>query len=149
MSFLRGIDLGKYPDPRKIIRTAALIAQQIASLEPTNAWILTILDRGEIIEGIDGWPKSIAKRLMQDSYLESAKAQGIRRTAIAMLVSKRLKEVFGNEIKTHQPAGQGRRWILPRLERARELFSEAMHTEYEWDDLENGEDERKKATIFD
>lgn len=168
MRFLQGIDLtsGEWPDTREIIDTAALAKQKIESMRGEARWLLTALQRGSFGEALSPgspWPDDDSKGIwaedLYQSYLDSAREQGLTHRRVQMMVSDYLREVFGKAnalaalgkevVSRIGDAGStlrkqrvvdkdtgARKTILyfPDLETARRLFEEKLGSVLEWDD---------------
>lgn len=137
MRLLIDLDMDDYPDPTTIIKTDALRDQKLESLDSIGSWLMSVLAAGRLDDLAEAWPEWAASSTIRGSYLEHSREVGVSRRSVEMDVLKRLREVFGCEVKTGRRTigGQQVRAVcFPPLDRGRALFDVWLGSEVDWED---------------
>lgn len=140
LSYLQGLDLSEWPDPRQALKTEALRDQKIESLDSMDQWLLSVLVSGQFNQYQESWEKRVLTSDVYDSYLDSARTLGIPRKSAEIQVTTRLKKILGGRYRTSRTTEtiDGRRvtrryLALPALPRLRALFEEYLQSPIEWE----------------
>lgn len=125
---LTGIDLRKFP------RTEALLDQQMMTMDLEESFWLDRLKRGEVVNRSGRWPDHVKCSTLFDQYLQFATQAGANRRRTETLLGLKIKK-FCPEIEHERFRVDGKRtyvFVLPSLKRCRELYSQRVNTEINW-----------------
>jgi hypothetical protein len=145
---LDGVDLWAIP------RTQALLDQQLASLQPVEAWWFECLQRGWI-EAQDGeeevsalemepWAARLATERVYASYLRFCDRIGVRHKLINSQMGEKLRHLAPGIMRTRPRGEQGRarayQYIFPNLATCRNAFAAEIGADIDWNECVEGEE---------
>lgn len=139
---LTGLDLGKIP------KTKALLEQKMETLDPQMAWVLDLLERGDLPDvdriSYDLDFCEVPSEILFKNYIDHAKSGGVTRRAIEVKIGMLLNKLFPDmEVKKKQPYANamghiksGTIYRFPPLKTCRERFVERVDQPIRWTDPE-------------
>ena len=124
-------------DVRTIPKTAALLAQQIESMLPIEAWWHQMLIDGTLPPKPQksGGPHICDKKMLFDRYCRHAAAQGITWKATETKVGMFLHDLLGAALKNPKLTIDGKRrhyFELPSLKECRQIFDKKLGQSAGW-----------------
>jgi Family of unknown function (DUF5906) len=123
---------------RKIPRTAALLEQKLASLDPVEDWWKNRLDDGMLTHS-EPWSAVISKGALYDDYVREAEKVGIHRRKTKEAFSRILKELApGLQPTRPRSDGDGKRlqaYCVPPLDECRAAFEARFGQPIDWPSL--------------
>ena len=120
---------------REIPKTAALLAQKFAGLEPHETFWATCLERGTVLETSNEWETDIGRSLLYDSYVEFAQKLGARHRIAPGQFSVALGEMCPGLYGTRLRRGGKRLYVyrFPDLDTAQKGFDAYLAQPGLWD----------------
>lgn len=148
LDYLSNVDLSDLPNPRKIVSTHGLVNQKLLSLDSVDQWIHNVLTRGYILETHEDAciEDTFSKSDVYQNYIDESAKVGIKRRSNEVHFGRRLKEVFGGDLRTPRPrtdeGGRPMCYQFPPLDVARKSFeANVIQGETEWGDEDDEEEE--------
>ncbi len=142
LNHLLNVDLSAF-NVRRVPRTDALRAQQALTLDPKVAWLMDLLDVGELPCATD-WPDRVC--LSKDAQYGGKRYPGLfdearrsnpqLKSVSDQMLAKLIKKIGAEKVHprpTLPPLGQRNAWLMPSLVEARSAFCDRF-LEVEFDD---------------
>ena len=121
-------------DLRAIPKTAALLDQKVAGLEPHVAFWQDCLERGTVLDGSGEWEGEVLCKRLYNEYLEFAKELGARFRLTPEQLGKALRQMCPALARGRRRGGRELSWVyvLPDLGTARQGFDAYVSQALEW-----------------
>jgi hypothetical protein len=144
LDYLLNLNLAKYPNPAVIPKTAALLDQKLASLNPVEAWLYGRLQWGSQTRYLEGllsseattwepWVKT--KRLYGDFQATDGLGGKQKHVDEASFVKALKKLVPGlTHQRRRQDEGQSSGYVFPSLADCRKAFEKHVGQKVDWPD---------------
>ena len=162
LHFLMTRDLAGF-DVRKFPKTEALQEQKVLSMTPEEQWWFEKLQEGSLTS--EGWAAEIPKQDLQRDYINYCERQKIMRrvspTALGKFLKRVLPGVYPQTFQRmaelsymdrfgHESFRKAKTWFygFPTLEQARGWWDERFGGPYQWQDVEEFEQEELDREPF-
>lgn len=141
LAYLLNRDISSFV-PGKFPKTAARVSQQLASLEPVEAWLYEVADSGEA-SGIHhsqqgGWPDKINKQFFHQAFRQWCIDNRTKHSTVGVGAFTATLKKFGIQTCRMPADESGKRppgYTLPTVSGLRGAIDEALGRPAQWDDV--------------